>query len=266
MSTLTDFLTGTHRRPAYSRRRLASSVAIRVVVALLLALGTAIVLADTRAHAAPTDRGVHVIGDSITYRAHAYDWSPLNKANRPPRWTVDAFPGRRMTAVRTRYVQPTDDYWTAVKHIFRVKPRRHRVHTVVVALGTNGADHEMTVRQAARFYARGVRILRHRPIWRRGPKRIVLVTPWRDPEIKEGATRENSEGETVEYPPYQWADKSVVYRKAMYHVARHSSRVCVVPWHRYAAAHPNRFKDGVHPDRIGVEAWDRQIRRGVRDC
>ncbi|MFD0804745.1 GDSL-type esterase/lipase family protein [Nocardioides caeni] len=208
----------------------------------------------------PLEAGVHVIGDSITDRAHNHDWSPLSAERRPRGWTVDAYPGRRVTALGVAPVPRTRDRETAIRHVFTMP--RHRVGTAVIALGTNGADEAMTVADATRLYAQGIRLVRGALRWR-GPKRVVLVTPWKDPSIEEGALKEST---GLPYEPYQWASKTVVYRKAIHRVARATRGVCVMPWHTYASAHPARFRDGIHPDRIALRVWRRMLERAIRTC
>lgn len=233
---------------------------IGLLAVSLMAVTLSAVTPPAHAGTDPIRLGVHIVGDSITYRAHVYKTSPLSAARRPDGWTYDAFPGRRVTALGTHYVPRTTDYWTAVKHMFT--PPRQEVATGVIALGTNGADEVMTVSEAAALYAAGVRRLRASLNWR-GPKRIVLVTPWRDPSIEEGGVNPFT-GRS--YPPYQWASKSEVYQQAIYRVSRNSSGVCVMPWHRYAAAHPEWFRDGVHPQAEGLTVWKNLLVRTIREC
>lgn len=54
-----------------------------------------------------SEQGVHVIGDSIARGVHR---TALSSENRPPRWTVEARGGRRMTALGTYYIPPTNVY------------------------------------------------------------------------------------------------------------------------------------------------------------
>lgn len=234
-----------------------------VIMGLFLSVLTAV-----KAHAETDDRvrrGVHVIGDSITYRAHKGVLSPQN---RPDRWTVDAFPGRRLTALTNPYVfwnqitypSTTRSYTFSVSHINN--PPRARISTVVIALGTNGTDEEMTVYQAAQMYAHQVRKIRAKNIWNRGPKKIVLVTPWKDPSIREGAINPHT-GEP--YLPYQWANKNIIYRKAIQHVVRNSSGIEMMSWHHHVSQHPEWLMDGIHPTAYGLRIWRNMLYRAIRD-
>lgn len=202
------------------------------------------------------DRGVHVVGDSITYRAHR-GWT------RPADWTVDAFPGRRVTALGERYIYPTDDYWPAVRHIFTVQPREYNISTAVLALGTNGASTDMTVYEAAQLYAKGVRVIRDRPIWHAAPKRIVLVTPWKSPDITEGAINPRTGNP---YPAYTWHEKGEVYRQAIWHVANNSSYVCVMDWASFIENRPELLNDGIHPNEDGLKYWRSMLIRTINNC
>lgn len=228
---------------------------MKFLVALAMFFG--VFLVAPAAHAEDLDdRGVHVVGDSITYRAHR-GWT------RPADWTVDAFPGRRVTALGENYIAPTTDYWPAVRHIFTVRPREYNISTAVLALGTNGADEDMTVYEAAQLYAKGVRIIRERAIWNTGAKRIILVTPWKSPSISEGAT--NPRNGKV-YLPYTWHDKGEVYRQAIWHVANNSSYVCVMDWASFIENRPDLLADGVHPNEDGLKYWRSMLIRTINNC
>jgi len=215
----------------------------------------------------PIVDGVHVIGDSIAWRVHR---RPLAPRHRPRGWTVDAFPGRRVTALGNSYGDPVDypaqnsaEYQAATRHIFKVRHLWGRtVRTVVVALGTNGADTDLTVREATQLYAQGVRRLRTRPIWKPG-RRVVLVTPWRASYIEEGAVNPYTGNP---YPPSAWAEKSDVYTAAILRLARNTSGICVMRWDRAAARHPEWFRDGTHPNLEGQREWKRMAYRTVRRC
>lgn len=133
----------------------------------------------------------------------------------------------------------------------------------MIALGTNGADHTMTVQEAADLYATGVRTLRSTLRWKRGPRTVILVTPWKAPRIEEGATNPTT---GAGYAPYTWSTKDDVYRAAIRRVAANTRNVCVMPWHTYVAAHPERLVDGVHPDTEGLRVWQRMLYAAIRGC
>lgn len=191
--------------------------------------------APAGASTAPLSRqGVHVIGDSIAGGVHK---TALDADHRPPRWTVEARAGRRMTALGTWYIRPTNDYWRYVRHIFTIN--RHRpMRTAVIELGTNGADEDMTVAEAKAYYRDAVRRVRYHGDWRTGPKRVVLVTPWRDPSHAEGTSNPRTGQPSV----------------------------CVANWRAYARSRPWLFSDGVHPRQHGREAWARIVIRAVDRC
>jgi len=209
---------------------------------------------------APLSRqGVHVIGDSIARGVHK---TALDADHRPPRWTVDARGGRRMTALGTWYIPRTNNYWRYVRHIFSIN--RHRpMRTAVIGLGTNGADEDMAVAEARTYYRNAIRRVRYHGEWRTGPKRVVLVTPWRDPSHAEGTSNPRT-GQP--YASYQYADKLAVYYRAILHVAREEPYVCVANWRAYARSRPWLFSDGVHPRQHGREAWARIVIRAVDRC
>lgn len=226
---------------------------------VVLAVAALTVTAPAHAEPSPIYRGVHVIGDSITNRAQN---TVLSEANRPDGWTLDGFPGRRLTALTAPYIPATVDKASAIRHGFRL-PRAH-ISTAVLALGTNGADDVLTVSEAAAIYAQGVRAIRSRNVWTRGaPKKVILVTPWRNPGIEEGVIDPSS---GLPFWPYQWASKGVVYTEAIERVAANSGGVCVMRWDVYAAAHPARFPDGTHPDEIGMTAWRSLLYHAIRTC
>lgn len=204
-------------------------------------------------------RGVHVIGDSITYHSLVKDRSILTRTERS--WTTDGSPGRVVDSLGRRYIAPTTDYGPRTRHIFT--PPRARIATAVLALGTNTGAEVLSGAEARALYAAGVRRIRKVNIWKAGPKRIVLVTPWKSPSIKDGAINPAT-GE--EYPPFRWYDRTVPLRRAIYHVARHTGYVCVMDWAAYAERHPGRFPDGVHPDAIGREVWRRMMKRTIDNC
>jgi lysophospholipase L1-like esterase len=204
--------------------------------------------------------GVHVIGDSITAGVHT---TVLTESNRPKGWTVDGFPGRRVTALNKPYIRATEEYWPSVRHIYRPDVEQ-RVSTVVLAFGTNGAGYDMTMYQSAKLYAEGIRQIRSRDIWdKHRPKRIVLITPFRDPAIQEGAVSPSGEP----YFPYQWAEKATVYGQAINHVAAHTDFVCVMDWRAYVET---RYQwvlhDGTHPTAYGKRVWARMLKRTIRNC
>lgn len=204
-------------------------------------------------------QGVHVMGDSITRGVHR---TALDPENRPPRWTSDGRQGRRMTALGTYYVPRTTDYWRGVRHIFVIE-RNRPMSSAVLALGTNAAPHDMTVAEAKDYYLEAVRRVRYQRVWRRGAKRVVLVTPWRDPSHAEG----NINPETGrEYAPYQYADKLGAYHRAILQVAREEPYVCVANWRAYARTRPWALSDGVHPTAHGRRMWARIVIRAVDDC
>lgn len=243
-----------------------------VVVSSIGAVTTCLLLvpdaqARVAAAADPVTDGVHVMGDSIAHRVHNRSLAPRR---RPRAWTVDAYPGRRVTALGTRYVEPVPyparepgDYWAGTRHTFHVHPLwGQTIRTAVIALGTNGADHDMSVGEATDLYVRGIRTIRGRPIWK-PRKRVVLVTPWRDPSITEGAVNERT-GNT--YPPYTWSEKGEVYTTAIHRIARIFASICVMRWDRMAAQHPEWFTDGTHPNADGQLAWKRMLYRNIRRC
>lgn len=167
-----------------------------------------------------------------------------------------------MTALGTHYIAPTSVYERYVRHIFTI--RRHRpMRTAVLALGTNGADEEMTVAEANDYYATAIRRVRYHGDWRPGPKRVVLVTPWRDPFHAEGNVNPNTGSE---YAPYQWAEKMGIYYRAILQVAREDPYVCVANWRAYARTRPWVFSDGVHPRLHGRRMWARIVIRAIDGC
>jgi len=202
----------------------------------------------------PVKRGVHVVGDSITAGVHSTLLSP---DRRPHGWSGDGFPGRRVTALGEDYVPPTTDYLPAVRHMFT--PSRHRAETVVIGLGTNGADTDMSVEEATALYSEGVSRL-HTSL---SPKRVVLIMPWKDPSITEGAVSPRT---GVPYAPYQWAEKGTTYRQAILAVAASDPAVCVMRWDTYISAHPGQLKDGIHPNATGQETWKSLLFRTIRSC
>lgn len=217
----------------------------------LLLVASLVVLTPTAASA--KERHAYVVGDSISYRMS-------HSALRPKGWTWDAFPGRRITALTQPLLSPTADYWPAVTHMFDIKPR-HRVSAVVIALGTNGADTYLTVDQAKAIYLRGISELRRRNIWRRGPKRIVLVTPYRVPGIEQGHI-DPATGK--EYAPYQWASREAVYAKAIRQLARERAHVCLMNWR--AQVKPSMLLDGIHPNTKGRRLWRNLALKAVDNC
>lgn len=225
-----------------------------------LLIAVAIVLTGTPAWAGrpdPIDRGVYVVGDSIAWRINR---APVRMGH--PRWTFEAFPGRRVTALGEDFIPPTSSYTPAVTHMFTPHPAR-RVGSVIIALGTNGADGDLSLSQAAALYAAGVNRLRSADIWRKGPKRIILVTPYRVPSIAPGAVDANG----VPYQSYQWAYKQGLYARAMHYVAAHTGHVCIMPWRRYVSQHPRKYLiDGIHPNPTGKRLWRSLAERAVRRC
>src|SRR3954471_14515004 len=217
----------------------------RQLACVLLAAASLSVAAPARAAPSEVGQGVHVIGDSVAWRAAR---GVLSVENRPAGWTIDAFPGRRVTALANGYVPRTEDEATAETHAFDLP--RARISTAVLALGTNGADEVLTVAQAAGIYAAGIRTIRARNVWNRGvAKNVVLVMPWKEAAIEEGVMNAHT-GEP--YQPYTWASKTTVYRQAIARVAANSGNVCVMRWDQYASTHPARFPDGIHPDALGL--------------
>lgn len=202
------------------------------------------------------EQGVHVIGDSITYRAHR---SVLK--DRPAGWTVDGSPGRVPMALDRPYIAPTENYTLRTGHIFR--PPRARIATAVLALGTNGTDEVLAPSEARALYAAGVRRIRSTNIWKAGPKRVVLVTPWKDPSLREGALHPLT-GEP--YIPRQWYDRTVPLRHAVHYVARMTAYVCVMDWASWAEDHPWHFPDGIHPDAAALQVWENMLRATINRC
>lgn len=230
-------------------RRLAAGIATLTAATLLSARpGSANAAKD------PMKDGVYVIGDSITFMMN-------NSALHPKGVDMDGFPGRRITALDQPYIAPTRDYWPAVEHAFTPTPT-HRVRTVVIALGTNGADTDLTVDQAADLYRAGIAQIRATDIWKPGPQRIVLVTPYRAPRIDQGHTGPNGEP----WRPYQWATKMGVYAAAMHHVAQTDDHVCLMPWRAAISRHPGWLLDGIHPNAKGRALWRDLLVRTVRAC
>lgn len=218
------------------------------------------VAAHAKSEPDPVTNGVHVIGDSITHGAHKTVLSP---ANRPKGWTVDAFPGRRVTALGTRFIAPTTDYWPAVSHMFRIK-RSTKVGTVVLALGTNATDGDLTDAEARAMYRDAVRRVRALPIWKPGPKRVVFVTTFRDPAIRPEATNPRT-GRI--YAPYTWAYKQATLTKAMRHVARNTGYVCESNWRGYIKSRYGwATTDGVHPTMHGRRMWRNLLFKAIRNC
>lgn len=205
-----------------------------------------------------TQQGVHVIGDSITAGVHA---GVLRAGRRPAGWTVDAQPGRRVLALDREYIAPTTDYLRRTGHIFR--PPRARVATAVLALGTNATDEVLTDAQARALYVAGIRRIRSTNIWKAGPKRVVLVTPWKSPSITADAV-DPATGRG--YPASKLYDRTVPLRRAILHVARMSAYVCVMDWASYVEQHPARLHDGIHPDALGREVWARMLKRTINAC
>lgn len=233
------------------------------VAALVAAAATAAALLSAPTAAAskpdPVTDGVHVIGDSIAFQVHRD--TELSAA--PANWTVDAFPGRRLTALRTRMVDETRDYDVAVKHVFKIK-RKTRISTLVLALGTNGADSVMTVDQVARMLTRAVTRLRGLPIWKHSNRRVILVTPYVAPRIRQGAT-DPATGQP--YPRRHWADKGAVYARAMSRLDHADVGVCVMPWRAVAQRRPSLVSaDGVHPTQEGLEVWRSLLLDTVKKC
>lgn len=137
------------------------------------------------------------------------------------------------------------------------------MRTAVLALGTNGSDEEMTVAEAKAYYTAAVKRVRYHGDWRAGPKRVVLVTPWRDPSHAEGNINPNTGNE---YAPYQWADKLAVYDRAIRQLDRELPYVCVADWRTYASTRPWVFSDGVHPKLHGRKMWARILIRAIDGC
>ncbi len=205
-----------------------------------------------------TQQGVHVIGDSITAGVHA---GVLRADRRPAGWTVDAQAGRRVLALDREYIAPTTDHLRRTGHIFR--PPRARVATVVLALGTNATDEVLTDAQARALYVAGIRRIRSTNIWKAGPKRVVLVTPWKSPSITADAIDPVT---GLGYPASKLYDRTVPLRRAVLHIARMSAHVCVMDWASYVEQHPARLHDGVHPDLLGREVWARMLKRTINAC
>lgn len=226
----------------------------RLAAAVLLVLVSALSLispaqAVDRRDVDPVTDGVHVIGDSISYHAHRQVL-----ASPPPNWTRDAVPGRRMVALRNALVDHSTERTVAIHHMFSVT-RKTRVSTVVVALGTNGVLHRLTVEQAARFYRTAIRTLRAQDIWKPGPRKIVLVPPYTDSRI-----------EGVPALRRQWPSKTSVYAAAIKLVARQSTDVCVTRWPEAISRRTDLLYDGVHPDRTGLQIWKNQLLGTIRTC
>lgn len=233
-----------------------------LVLALLpLAVPVAVpVAAHAKGEPDPVTNGVHVIGDSITHGAHK---SVLSPRNRPAGWTVDAYPGRRVTALGTPFIAPTTDYWPAVQHMFKIR-RSSRVGTVVLALGTNAPDVDVTPAQARAMYAAAVRRMRAMNIWKKGPKRIVFVTTFRDPSV--GPSTVNAKTGRV-WAPHTWAYKQGILTAAMKHVAKNTGGVCISDWRGYIET---RYRwattDGVHPTQHGRKMWKNRLFKAIRNC
>lgn len=204
-----------------------------------------------------TQRGVHVVGDSIAAGVH----TTVLRTGRPPGWTVDAQPGRRVLALDRAYIAPTTDHQLRTGHIFR--PPRARVATVVLELGTNATDEVLTAAQARALYVAGIRRIRAANIWRTGPKRVVLVTPWKHPSIDADAIDPRTGSP---YPASKLYDRTVPLRAAVTHVARMTGYVCVMDWASYVEQHPERLHDGIHPDALGREVWARMLKRTINTC
>lgn len=171
------------------------------LITLVAAALVAVSAGSPAAATTPTDltrAGVHLMGDSIAYHVAK---GPLAPGTRPPGWTTDAFPGRRVSALDTYYIPQTTVYAQASRHAFSIQ-RSSRIRTAVLALGTNGMDGDITVTEAARIYEEAVQRVRYQGIWHTGPKRVVLVTPWKDPAIAPGAINPAT---GKEYAPYTWA-------------------------------------------------------------
>lgn len=230
----------------------------------LVAASTLLSPAPTGATTTPTpvpplvDRGVHVVGDSIAWGVFG---GVLSAERRPVGWTVDAQSGRRVIALEREYIAPTTDYLLRTSHIFR--PPRARVSTVVLELGTNGTDKVLTDTQARDLYVAGIRRIRSTNIWRTGPKRVVLVTPWKSPTITEGAV-DPVTGRP--YPASKLYDRTVPLRRAILRIAAASAYVCVMDWASYVEAHPERLHDGIHPDLLGRQVWARMAMRAINGC
>lgn len=227
-----------------------------IFVAVVSALQIAgLVTAQSTQAAARPDPHVYVIGDSITALMAKSDY-------RPKGWRMDGFPGRRITALAQPYSARTTDYWTAVSHIFA--PRvSHRVNTVIIGLGTNGADVDLTVEQAAGLYREGIARIRQQDIWLPGAQRIVLVTPYRVPRIDAGHV---SPATGQEYEPYQWASKMGVYAAAMREIATQDAHVCIMPWRAVVSKHPGLLVDGIHPNARGRKVWRTLAIKSVNRC
>lgn len=204
-----------------------------------------------------THQGVHVIGDSIANGVHA----TVLRTGRPAGWTVDAQSGRRAMALDRIYIAPTTDHQRRTNHIFR--PPRARVSTVVLELGTNATDAVLSGAQARALYVAGIRRIRSTNIWRTGPKRVVLVTPWKHPSIDAEAIDPRT-GRA--YPAWKQYDRTVPLRAAVTHVARMTGYVCVMDWASYVEQHPERLHDGIHPDALGREVWARMLKRTINAC
>jgi lysophospholipase L1-like esterase len=226
--------------------------AVLILVALVV-----VSLFTPRAHAAtapdPIANGVYVIGDSITRQIHN---SVLSEALRPDGWKVDGVGGRRVTALNHTYVVPTDDAYIAQHYIFKTDDMSAR--TLVIALGTNASDEDLTVEQAELMYRTGMR----RALWYTGADRTILVTQWRDPSIwYEGGTKAG-----VPMQPYQMPERMTVNSAAMRDIAATTPDVCLMPWRSYISDHPDQLSDGVHPNDAGREAWRDLLFRTIRRC
>ncbi len=231
------------------------------VATLVIAATTTLTTTVTRADAATdlTRGGVHLIGDSIAYHVAK---GPLAPGKRPPGWTTDAFPGRRLSALDTYYIPKTTVYGQAIHHAFTIQ-RTSRIRTAVLELGTNGMDGDISVTEAARIYEEAVRRVRYQDVWHTGPKRVVLITPWKDTSIAPGAI---NPGTGKEYPPYTWAYKGKVYADAIRQVAARNRYVCVMPWDKVVAANPSLLQDGIHPTYAGRFVYRDLLFKTIRTC
>lgn len=233
----------------------------RFVGTLILALALPMAACAPSASAAgalgPVGR-VQIVGDSITHMV----FSNYATDGLPSTWRTDAVSGRRVTALGQHMTGYSTDLYVRRHRYFNVAPRS--VSTLVLALGSNAPDSDLTLAQTESLYLAAVEYLIHSNVWATSDHKIVMVTPFRDARYIAGGVNPQS-GQPLE--PFEFATNTTKDAAAIYWVAAHvPHNVCIMDWRLFAATHQSVLMDGVHPNALGRSYWVRMLGHSLRAC